>query len=118
MAKETARVGGRLIGNGGKLPPELSLSPHSRFRRRSRAWENYRKYPSIRIDNVTKRIAANPLTHSAKLLKNNTALSVTRMSRFSGNGIATGRRSPGGQDGEMLERADPQGLWGLFRVGA
>ncbi len=118
MTNESIPLRGRLIANAVKRPPEPALLRYPRFRRRDRASENYRKYRSIRIDNVTKQIVAIRLTLSAKPLKNNAVLSARQVSRFFGNGAATGRRSPGGQGGGVLEWAVAQGLCGLFRVGA
>jgi hypothetical protein len=99
MKNGLARFGGKLIANASKLPWEPSLLHRPRLPSRSRTPGNYRKYPSIRIDNVKERTGANPLTVPAKLLKNNIALSAAPV-------------------GAAIKWAAPRGLCGLFRVGA
>jgi hypothetical protein len=99
MTNESAQLGDGLIAKDPDCPWEPSLLRPARLRQRSPAPGNYRKYRSIRIDNVTERTAAGALTPSGKPLKNNMALSVT--DRI-----------------EALEWAAPRGLCGLFRVGA
>jgi hypothetical protein len=99
MTNGSARIGSRLIANDATFPPRLSLLQHPRFPHRCGTSGNYGKYPPIRIDNVTEQVGANPLTVSAKLLKNNAALSVKDMV-------------------EALDQAAPRGLCGLSRVGA
>jgi hypothetical protein len=99
MKNGSERLGARLPANCAKRPLGLSLLQHSFFARPRRVPGNYGKYPSIRIDNVTEQTGADPLILSAKLLKNNIALSVT--DRI-----------------EALRWAAPRGLCGLFRVGA
>jgi hypothetical protein len=99
MKNEASRLGGRLIANAAKLVLETSIFNHPRSRRRSRAPGNYGKYPSIRIDNETEPTGANPLTPSAKPLKNNIALSAAHV-------------------GAAIKWAAPRGLCGLSRAGA
>jgi hypothetical protein len=118
MTEESARLGNRLTAKGVKLPPELSLLQHPPSLCRYGASGNYGKYLSTRIDSVTKPIGANLLIHSAKPLKNNTALSIAIVSRFFRTGAPTGCCPSGGRAGGRFEWGVPQGLRGLFRVGA
>lgn len=99
MADGSERLGGKLIAKDAKSRAKPSLLRHPPFPRPSRTSGNYRKYRSIRIDNVTEPVGSNPLTASAKPLKNNIALSAANV-------------------GAAIEWAAPRGLCGLFRVGA
>jgi hypothetical protein len=99
MTNESARAGDGLIAKDGELPAQLSLLHRPRLGHRGRTPGNYRKYRSIRIDNLTEQTGSNSLTLSAGLLENNLPLSAAHM-------------------GAAFEWGVPQGLRGLFRVGA
>lgn len=99
MKNESEQSGSRLIAKDATSSPKPLLLQPSRVASRSRAPGNYRKYRSIRIDNEMEQIGSNSLTGSAKLLKNNIALSAAHV-------------------GAAIKRAAPRGLCGLFRAGA
>jgi hypothetical protein len=118
MANESAQAGSR-IEAAGKLSSRPSILPAFHLRRRTWASGNYGKNSAIRIDNVTEQASAKPLTVPVKLLKNNAASTVALASRSFGDGAATGQRPSGRRTGRANEQSrPPQGLCGLFRVGA